>query len=140
MFNAILEYYRSGVIHCPSHVSIAELRESCDYFLLPFSAQTVKCQNLRGLLHELSNDGAEEQFEDYLDREILPQMVICATRGDRECHIVILMDEDRELIDWDDDFPPQMGEEYTQTIWSTPMYRFFRYLKLKIRQIAQFTC
>merc|ERR1712062_543721 len=67
--------------------------------------------NLRGLLHELSNDGAEEQFEDYLDREILPQMVICATRGDRECHIVILMDEDRELIDWDDDFPPQMGED-----------------------------
>ena len=131
VFNAILEYYRSGVIHCPSHVSIAELRESCDYFLLPFSAQTVKCQNLRGLLHELSNDGAEEQFEDYLDREILPQMVICATRGDRECHIVILMDEDRELIDWDDDFPPQMGEEYTQTIWSTPMYRFFRYFKLK---------
>jgi len=129
VFNAILEYYRSGVIHCPSHVSIAELRESCDYFLLPFSAQTVKCQNLRGLLHELSNDGAEEQFEDYLDREILPQMVICATRGDRECHIVILMDEDRELIDWDDDFPPQMGEEYTQTIWSTPMYRFFRYVE-----------
>ena len=35
------------------------------------------------------------------------------------------MDEDRELIDWDEDFPPQMGEEYTQTIWSTPMYRYF---------------
>ena len=50
--------------------------------------------------------------------------MICATRGDRECHIVILMDEDRELIDWDEDFPPQMGEEYAQTIWSTPMYRF----------------
>merc|ERR1712109_245244 len=47
----------------------------------------------------------------------------------RECHIVILMDEDRELIDWDEDFPPQMGEEYTQTIWSTPMYRFFRYVE-----------
>ena len=39
------------------------------------------------------------------------------------------MDEDRELIDWDEDFPPQMGEEYTQTIWSTPMYRFFRYVE-----------
>merc|ERR1712113_212257 len=116
-------------IHCPSHVSIPELREACDYFLLPFSAQTVKCQNLRGLLHELSNDGAEERFEDYLDRKILPQMVICATRGDRECHIVILMDEDRELIDWDDDFPPQMGEEYTQTIVSTSMCRFFRYVE-----------
>merc|ERR1712012_711187 len=129
VFNAILEFYKTGVIHCPSHVSIPELREACDYFLLPFSAQTVKCQNLRGLLHELSNDGAEEQFEEYLEKEILPQMVICATRGDRECHIVILMDEDRELIDWDEDFPPQMGEEYTQTIWSTPMYRFFRYVE-----------
>ena len=62
----------------PSHVSIPELREACDYFLLPFSAQTVKCQNLRGLLHELSNDGAEEQFEEFLEKEILPQMVrIC---------------------------------------------------------------
>merc|ERR1719150_2215359 len=129
VFNAILDYYRTGVIHCPSHVSIPELREACDYFLLPFSAQTVKCQNLRGLLHELSNDGAEEQFEEFPEQEILPQMVICATRGDRECHIVILMDEDRELIDWDEDFPPQMGEEYTQTIWSTPMYRFFRYVE-----------
>jgi len=129
VFNAILEYYRTGIIHCPSHVSIPECREACDYFLLPFSAQTVKCQNLRGLLHELSNDGAEEQFEEFLEKEILPQMVICATRGDRECHIVILMDEDRELIDWDEDFPPQMGEEYTQTIWSTPMYRFFRYVE-----------
>ena len=75
VFNAILDFYRTGVIHCPSHVSIPELREACDYFLLPFSAQTVKCQNLRGLLHELSNDGAEEQFEEFLEKEILPQMV-----------------------------------------------------------------
>lgn len=75
VFNAILDFYRTGVIHCPSHVSIPELREACDYFLLPFSAQTVKCQNLRGLLHELSNDGAEEQFEEFLEQEILPQMV-----------------------------------------------------------------
>ena len=48
--------------------------------------------------------------------------MICATRGDRECHIVILVDEDQ--IDWDEDFPPQMGEEYTQTIVSTSMYRY----------------
>ena len=75
VFNAILDFYRTGDIHCPSHVSIPELREACDYFLLPFSAQTVKCQNLRGLLHELSNDGAEEQFEEFLEKEILPQMV-----------------------------------------------------------------
>ncbi len=48
--------------------------------------------------------------------------VICATRGDRECHIVVLHDDDQ--IDWDEDFPPQMGEEYTQTIVSTPLYRY----------------
>ena len=47
--------------------------------------------------------------------------VVCATRGDRECHIVILVEEDQ--IDWDEDFPPQMGEEYTQTIVSNAMYR-----------------
>jgi BTB/POZ domain-containing protein 10 len=34
---------------------------------------------------------------------------------------VILLEDD--IIDWDEDFPPQMGEEYTQTCKSTPMYR-----------------
>ena len=53
--------------------------------------------------------------------------MICASRGDRECHIVVLVDDDQ--IDWDEDFPPQMGEEYTQTIVSTPLYRFFRYVE-----------
>ena len=57
----------------------------------------------------------------------MPQMVECATRGDRECHIVILLEDD--VIDWDEDFPPQMGEEYTQTIKSTSMYRFFKYVE-----------
>jgi len=57
----------------------------------------------------------------FLEEMILPQMVLCASRGDRECHIVILVDEDQ--IDWDDEFPPQMGEEYTQTIHSTALYR-----------------
>ena len=54
-------------------------------------------------------------------------MVECATRGDRECHIVILIEDDS--IDWDEDFPPQMGEEYSQTIKSTSMYRFFKYVE-----------
>jgi hypothetical protein len=35
---------------------------------------------------------------------------------------VILLEDD--IIDWDEDFPPQMGEEYTQTCKSTPMYRY----------------
>ncbi|XP_023335600.1 BTB/POZ domain-containing protein 10 [Eurytemora carolleeae] len=126
-FSAILDYYQTGLINCPPHCSIAELREACDYFLLPFSATTVKCQNLRGLLHELSNEGAREQFDQFLEDLILPEMVECATRGDRECHIVILLEED--AIDWDEDFPPQMGEEYSQTIKSTSMYRFFKYVE-----------
>ena len=75
MFHAVLEYYRTGVINAPPHVSVAELREACDYFLLPFTAQTIKCVNLRGLLHELSNDGAQDQFEAFLEELILPEMV-----------------------------------------------------------------
>ncbi len=75
VFGSMLEYYQTGVINCPPHVSVAELREACDYFMLPFTAATVKCVNLRGLLHELSNDGAEEQFEAFLEELILPQMV-----------------------------------------------------------------
>ena len=54
-------------------------------------------------------------------------MVTCASQGDRECHIVILLEED--TIDWDEDYPPPMGEEYSQTIKSTPMYRFFKYVE-----------
>ena len=108
--------------------------------MLPFSATTVKCQNLRELLHELSNEGAREQFEQFLERyhvilatalgqsdsslpprDILHEMVECASQGDRECHIVILLADD--AIDWDEDYPPPMGDGDTQTIKSTPMYR-----------------
>jgi BTB/POZ domain-containing protein 10 len=44
IFNAILDYYKTGVLHCPPDYSVQELREACDYFLLPFSASTVKAQ------------------------------------------------------------------------------------------------
>lgn len=121
VFSAILGYYSTGLLRCPPHVSVSELREAADYLLVPFAASTVRCHNLRELLHELSNDGAQEQFESFLEELILPKMVKCAARGDRECHIVVLMEEDQ--IEWDDDYPPQMGEEYTQTIYSTPLYR-----------------
>lgn len=66
-----------------------------------------------GLLHELSNEGARKQFEVFLEEHILPLMVLAAQRGDRECHIVILLDDD--TVEWDDDYPPQMGEEYSQS-------------------------
>ena len=47
VFRAILEYYRSGIIKCPPNVSVPELKEACDYLLIPFDATTVRCQNLR---------------------------------------------------------------------------------------------
>ncbi|CAH0546638.1 unnamed protein product [Brassicogethes aeneus] len=127
VFRAILEYYKGGVIKCPPSVSVQELREACDYLLVPFDAQTVRCQNLRGLLHELSNEGARCQFEVFLEQLILPLMVNSAQRGDRECHIVVLLDDD--TVDWDEEYPPQMGDEYSQTVNSTAMYRFFKYIE-----------
>lgn len=128
VFRAILEYYKTGIIRCPPSVTVRELREACDYFLVPFDASTVKCQNLRGLLHELSNEGARQQFDAFLEELLLPQMVQCAQNGDRECHIVVLTDDD--ILDWDDDYPPQtLGEEYSQIVYSTHLYRFFKYIE-----------
>ncbi|KAL1502336.1 hypothetical protein ABEB36_007491 [Hypothenemus hampei] len=127
VFRAILEYYKGGLIKCPPSISVQELREACDYLLVPFNASTVRCQNLRGLLHELSNEGARCQFEMFLEELILPLMVNSAQRGDRECHIVVLLDDD--TVDWDEEYPPQMGEEYSQTVNSTAMYRFFKYIE-----------
>lgn len=54
-------------------------------------------------------------------------MVNSAQRGDRECHVVVLLDDD--TVDWDEEYPPQMGEEYSQTVNSTAMYRFFKYIE-----------
>ncbi|XP_076225567.1 BTB/POZ domain-containing protein KCTD20-like isoform X2 [Nomia melanderi] len=127
VFRAILDYYKGGIIRCPPTVPVQELREACDYFLVPFDANTVKCQNLRGLLHELSNEGARCQFEVFLEDLMLPLMVNSARRGDRECHIVVLLEDD--IVDWDEEYPPQMGEEYSQTVNSTAMYRFFKYIE-----------
>ncbi|KAL8620939.1 BTB/POZ domain-containing protein 10 [Nucella lapillus] len=127
IFRAILEYYKGGRIYCPPCMPVQELREACDYLLIPFNADTIKCQNLRGMLHELSNDGAKRQFEEYLEELILPLMVKSANRGDRECHIVVLTDDD--VLEWDEEYPPQMGEEFTEIISSTSLYRFCRYIE-----------
>lgn len=79
------------------------------------------CVSLGALLHELSNDGAHKQFDSYLEELILPIMVDSARKGERECHIVVLTDED--TVDWDEDHPPPMGEEYSQSK-GTPGSRF----------------
>lgn len=124
-FRAILEYYHMGKMRCPPSVSVAELREACDYLLIPFNAQTVQCHNLRSFLHELSNEGARQQFTAFLEEIILPQMIVSTEHGDRECHIVVLLDDD--VVDWDELYPPQMGEDTTQVVYSTHLYRFFKY-------------
>lgn len=127
VFKCILDYYKSGLINCPPSVQIPELREACDYLLIPFNAQVIRCQNLRDLLHELSNDGAKNQFQYFVEEYILPVMVSSAKKGDRECHIVILTDDD--VVDWDEEYPPSMGEEYTHIVYSTSLYRFFKYFE-----------
>ncbi|UJR37194.1 hypothetical protein I4U23_029902 [Adineta vaga] len=129
IFRALLDFYSVGLIRCPPSLNIQDLREACDYFLIPFDQLTIQCQDLCGLLHELSNDGAKKQFEMFLENDIYPVLVESAQRGDRECQIVILCDDD--LIEWDDDYPPQLGQEEdkAQIIRSTAMYRFFKYIE-----------
>ncbi|XP_037103792.1 BTB/POZ domain-containing protein 10 isoform X3 [Syngnathus acus] len=127
VFRAILDYYKSGLIRCPDGISIPELREACDYLCISFDYSTIKCRDLSALMHELSNDGARRQFEFYLEEMVLPLMVASAQSGERECHIVVLTDDD--VVDWDEEYPPQMGEEYSQIIYSTKLYRFFKYIE-----------
>ncbi|KAJ3594002.1 hypothetical protein NHX12_006334 [Muraenolepis orangiensis] len=127
VFRAILDYYKSGIIRCPDGISIPELREACDYLCISFDYGTIKCRDLSALMHELSNDGARGQFEFYLEEMVLPLMVASAQSGERECHIVVLTDDD--VVDWDEEYPPQMGEEYSQIIYSTKLYRFFKYIE-----------
>ena len=45
-----------------------------------------------------------------MEQLIVPEMVASAQKGDRECHIVVLMDED--VVDWDEQYPPQMAEDH----------------------------
>ena len=44
--NVMQDYYKTGLINCPPSVQIPELREACDYLLIPFNAQVIRCQNL----------------------------------------------------------------------------------------------
>ncbi|CAF1564367.1 unnamed protein product [Didymodactylos carnosus] len=129
IFRALLDFYSIGTIRCPPMVSVQDLREACDYFLILFDFSTIHCQDLCGLLHELSNDGAKKQFEMFLENDIFPVLVESAQRGDRECQIVILCTDD--TIEWDEDYPPPLGQEEdkAQIIRSTQMYRFFKYVE-----------
>lgn len=127
VFRTVLDYYKTGIINCPDGISIPDLRDTCDYLCINFDFNTIKCQDLSALLHELSNDGAHKQFDGYLEELILPIMVASAKKGERECHIVVLTDED--TVDWDEDYPPPVGEEYSQILYSSKLYRFFKYIE-----------
>ena len=34
-------------------------------------------------------------------------------KGNRECHLVVLQDDDS--VQWDEDYPPNMGEEFVES-------------------------
>jgi hypothetical protein len=128
IFKSVLDFYKHGIIKCPPSVSIQELKEACDYLLIPFDGKTVRCHDLRGLLHELSNEGARHQFEYFLEEYIFPELVSCSHKGNRECHIVILSEDD--VIDWDREYPPPLiGEDQSRTVYNSHMYRFFKYIE-----------
>jgi BTB/POZ domain-containing protein 10 len=124
-FKAIIDFYKHGQIRCPPNVSISELKEACDFFIVPFSHESVKCDDIGLLLHQLSNEGAERQFSAFLDDVLIPAMALSASLGERECHIVCLSNED--TVDWDDDLPPRLGEQYAQVVHSTALIRFMKF-------------
>ncbi|CBY09164.1 unnamed protein product [Oikopleura dioica] len=129
VFKAILDYYTGGIIQCPPGISLAELRETCDYFLIPFNSETVQCENLADMMHELSNLGARDEFTKLLKTLIIPKLVEASAVGDREIRLVVLHDED--IIDWDKDFPPLSEEERQSlyTVVSSKLSRFAKYIE-----------
>ncbi|PAA76655.1 hypothetical protein BOX15_Mlig008781g1 [Macrostomum lignano] len=115
---------------CTSAPSPAELRLACRLLDLPFAPDAMRgCPDLRGLLHEISNDGARERFSSFLEEAILPQLASCALRGERECQLVVLADDD--VVDWDPDNPPQMVDWDLEPliVRSTAMCRFLKYVE-----------
>ncbi|KAI0983305.1 hypothetical protein GJ496_010901, partial [Pomphorhynchus laevis] len=127
IFRIILDFYKSGSVTCPPDISVSEIREAFDYFLIPFNANTVKVQDLGSLLHELTNVGARKRFEIFLENEILPVLVQCAQKGDRECYIVFLCIDDD--IEWDSEYPPQIGDQYSGVLRNSHIHRFFKYVE-----------
>lgn len=47
VFRVILDYYLLGKMTCPPDVSVRQLKQACEYFLIPFNHETVACSNLR---------------------------------------------------------------------------------------------
>ena len=81
IFRLVLEFYKFGCMRVPSHIQVSEVKQACDYFLIPFNEETVRAENMAALLHELANDGAQTQFSLFLDTTIRPVMVQLARKG-----------------------------------------------------------
>lgn len=47
VFRVVLDYYLLGKMTCPPDVSVRQLKQACEYFLIPFNHETVACSNLR---------------------------------------------------------------------------------------------
>ncbi|KAI3379455.1 hypothetical protein SNEBB_007697 [Seison nebaliae] len=129
IFRIIIDYYTNEIMECPQNISIIDLRNACDYLLIPFNEKTIRSYDLRGFLHELSNDGAKNKFDEFLEDNLLKTMVMSATEGDRECHLVILYDDD--TIDWDEKFPPFPEKEtlIPIVVKNTRLVRFLKYVE-----------
>lgn len=44
------EFYKLGIVTCPASESIQEMKEACDYLMIPFDDKTIKTNNLGGSL------------------------------------------------------------------------------------------
>ncbi|VDM25992.1 unnamed protein product [Hydatigera taeniaeformis] len=56
VFRVILDYYLLGKMTCPPDVSVRQLKEACEYFLIPFNHETISCSNLRKSTTNEQND------------------------------------------------------------------------------------
>ena len=127
VFRAILGYYTDNIINVPFTMNMYEIKEACDFFLIPFNTTTVTAKNLASFMNELSNDGARKKFKKFLKEDIVSVMAECAMKGERECHIVCLKEED--VVEWDPEYPPQIGEDQLSVVKNNELAKFLRYME-----------
>ena len=46
IFSWFKEFYKLGVVNCPASESVQEMKEACDYLMIPFDEKTIKTNNL----------------------------------------------------------------------------------------------
>lgn len=133
VFKAILGYYTCNEITVPYDTNMYEIKEACDFFLIPFNTSTILSENLSAFMNELSNDGARRKFETFLQSDIVPTMADAATKGERDCHIVCLKEDD--TVEWDPEYPPAVGEDLLSVVKNNEISRFLKYIEN--REIAK---